>query len=59
MNSTADPSIGTDATTTDLFVLGEVIKYCSIVVSTAPILAIYPMVQKYFLTGVMLGSLKE
>jgi putative aldouronate transport system permease protein len=43
----------------DLFYLAESIKYCSIVVSTLPILMIYPMVQKYFVTGVMMGSLKE
>jgi putative aldouronate transport system permease protein len=42
-----------------LFLLEEIIKYCSIVVATAPILAIYPLVQRYFMTGVMLGSLKE
>jgi putative aldouronate transport system permease protein len=57
MNSTADSSIGMDATTTDFFMLGEVIKYCSIVVSTAPILVIYPLVQKHFIAGVLLGSL--
>lgn len=39
--------------------LDELIKYCSIVVSTVPILCIYPFVQKYFVTGVMLGSIKE
>jgi putative aldouronate transport system permease protein len=41
------------------FLLEELIKYCSVVVSTVPILVIYPLVQKYFITGVMLGSLKE
>jgi putative aldouronate transport system permease protein len=59
MNSTMDSSIGQDATTTDFFMLAGVIKYASIVVSTIPILFIYPMAQKYFITGVMLGSLKE
>ena len=32
--------------------------YCSIVVSTLPILCIYPFVQKYFVNGVMIGSIK-
>ena len=39
--------------------LEELIKYCSIVISTLPILCVYPFVQKYFISGVMLGSVKE
>ncbi len=35
------------------------IKYCAIVVSSAPIMCMYPFVQKYFNQGVMIGSLKE
>lgn len=42
-----------------VFLLDELIKYCTIVISTLPILCIYPMIQKYFVTGVMMGSLKE
>ena len=34
------------------------VKYCVIVVSTLPVLCIYPFVQKYFVTGVMIGSVK-
>ena len=38
--------------------LGETIKYAVIIVSTVPILMIYPFVQKYLIKGVMLGSVK-
>lgn len=34
------------------------VKYCTIIVSTIPILCIYPFVQKYFVKGVMMGSIK-
>ncbi len=36
----------------------ELVKYCTIVVSTFPILAIYPFLQKYFEKGVMIGAVK-
>ena len=39
--------------------LDELLKFCTIIVSTVPILAIYPFVQKYFVTGIMIGSVKE
>lgn len=34
------------------------VKYSVIVVATAPILCLYPFVQKYFVKGVMIGSVK-
>ena len=39
--------------------LDQLIKYCTIIGSTVPVLCIYPFVQRYFIKGVMLGSLKE
>lgn len=38
--------------------LSEIIKYAAIVVSSLPLLVMYPFFQKYFEKGVMVGSLK-
>ena len=37
---------------------GESIKYAVVMVATIPILMVYPFVQKYFVKGVMVGSIK-
>ena len=39
--------------------LSENIKYATIVISTVPILCIYPFLQRYFVKGVMVGAVKE
>lgn len=36
----------------------QLIKYSSIIVATVPILCVYPFIQKYFVKGVMIGSIK-
>ena len=38
--------------------LSETIKYATIVIVMTPILLIYPMLQKYFISGVMVGAVK-
>ena len=38
--------------------MGQVIKYGVIVVSTVPIICVYPFIQKYFVKDVMIGSVK-
>jgi putative aldouronate transport system permease protein len=34
------------------------LKYAAVILSTVPILLVYPFLQKYFVKGVMIGSLK-
>lgn len=36
----------------------EILKYAVIIISTLPVLVIYPFLQKYFVKGIMAGSLK-
>lgn len=42
----------------DFLITETTIKYAAIMVTTLPILVVYPFVQKYFVKGVMIGSLK-
>ncbi len=36
----------------------ETMKYSMIIISSLPVLALYPFIQKYFVKGVMIGSVK-
>lgn len=47
-----------DSFTNDNFVVGEALKYATIMVGTVPILLVYPFLQKYFVKGALIGSLK-
>ena len=38
--------------------MSNLLKYAIIVVSSAPLLVLYPFVQKYFVKGIMVGSVK-
>jgi putative aldouronate transport system permease protein len=38
--------------------ISDTIKYAVIIVAAAPILCVYPFIQKYFVKGVMVGSVK-
>lgn len=55
-NSTDSMSAGTDLG--DVERVAESIKYAVIVISTVPILCVYPYLQKYFTKGVMIGAVK-
>ena len=38
--------------------LADQLKYCIIVVASLPLLIAYPFLQKYFVKGVLIGSIK-
>jgi putative aldouronate transport system permease protein len=56
VNSTESMTLNADFT--DKESVGETIKYATIVVATLPILMAYPFMQRFFVKGVMIGSVK-
>ncbi len=48
----------TDTTGKNMDIYKPLVKYCTIVAATLPVLCFYPFVQKYFVTGIMIGSIK-
>lgn len=44
---------------TEKLLLAESIKYGLIIIASIPVLIMYPFVQKHFVKGVMIGSIKE
>ncbi|OAS21424.1 carbohydrate ABC transporter permease [Paenibacillus oryzisoli] len=42
----------------DSMIVDESIKYATIIITTVPILMIYPFLQKYFAKGALIGSIK-
>jgi putative aldouronate transport system permease protein len=54
-----DPEMFDDQETQQLLQnMKDLMKYSIIVVASAPVLAIYPFVQKYFVKGIMIGAIK-
>jgi len=53
INDMSDMNIGEDQE-----LISETIKHATILVSTVPILCLYPFLQKYFTKGMMIGALK-
>ncbi len=58
LEKTATTVAQSAASDSNLEYIGTLAKYCVIVVSTLPIIAVYPFLQKYFIKGVMIGAVK-
>lgn len=54
----AGMSAGVSGGAADYQAYSDAVKYATIVVSTLPVLCVYPFLQKYFMKGIMLGAIK-
>lgn len=57
-NDTSTVMNSSSEATGNLDIYKPLIKYCTIVAATLPVLCFYPFAQKHFVTGVMIGSIK-
>jgi len=57
INSTSSMLTAVDSA--DKAPISESVKYATIVISTLPILCVYPFLQRYFIKGIMIGAVKE
>lgn len=59
IQNTPDPGMVADIQSlAEMSKLAELLKYSTIVVSSLPLLVMYPFFQKYFDSGIMVGSIK-
>lgn len=58
INSSTDSMMSGSGSSQDSLAVSESIKYATVLVSTVPILVVYPFVQKYFVKGAMVGAVK-
>ena len=54
----SENSIVADADGQDVMIYRPLIKYATIMVSVIPMMILYPFVQRYFVSGVMIGAVK-
>lgn len=57
--NTVSSSAGGADSLTDLINLASLIRYAVMIVSALPLLIAYPFVQKFFVKGILIGSVKE
>ena len=55
----ADAIVSGNLNNLKVTVTPEAVKAAQVVITTIPIILIYPFLQKYFVKGVMIGSVKE
>ena len=57
-NETAVSAGDSALTQAEISFASELVKYCTIIISTVPIVCVYPFLTKYFEKGVMIGAIK-
>lgn len=58
VTATTNSTVNASNFSGDLTMYKQLIKYCTIVISTVPVFVFYPFIQKHFEKGVMIGAIK-